>query len=471
MIGLVSFSQSNLTIFNNGGQQFYVILNGIKQNSVPMTNVSVGGIKNGSYSVKMIFADGKTADIDKNFFIDAPSDITTRVIFKKGKGKLQLIGMEPTIGANTAQGVITYRPDNTAIYSDAVTTQTVTTQQTTTTTNSGTTNGSNGNVAIIQSGNTQSGSTQNGSVNMNGTINTNTSGQGVNQTVTVTDPNNPNGNVNMNMNVNGTINTNGQAVNQTVTVTDPNNPNGTVGMNMNVNGTINTNSNSNGQGMNQTVTDPNNPNGTVGMNISINVSDPQMGGENVNMSVNMNGMGTDTQTNGENVNMSVNMNGMGAGTQTNTNTTNTNNQSNQGNTQYSQNTTVTTTTTTTTSGTQTNNTAVNTNNTNINTSTNTVHPVVTCKNIVNDENTFITEMNSIMMDDEKTEFILSQLTNFCLTASQAYKITEVLKFEDDRLVVAKFLYDRMIDKDKSNSLLPLFKFDDSKMEYAAYSRK
>ncbi len=436
LIGLASFSQSNLTIFNNGGQQFYVILNGIKQNSVPMTNVSVGGIKNGSYSVKMIFADGKTADIDKNFFIDAPSDITTRVIFKKGKGKLQLIGMEPTIGANTAQGVITYRPDNTAIYSDAVTTQTVTTQQTTTTTNSGTTNGSNGNVAIIQSGNTQSGSTQNGSVNMN-----------------------------------GTINTNGQAVNQTVTVTDPNNPNGTVGMNMNVNGTINTNSNSNGQGMNQTVTDPNNPNGTVGMNISINVSDPQMGGENVNMSVNMNGMGTDTQTNGENVNMSVNMNGMGAGTQTNTNTTNTNNQSNQGNTQYSQNTTVTTTTTTTTSGTQTNNTAVNTNNTNNNTSTNTVQPVVTCKNIVNDENTFITEMNSIMMDDEKTEFILSQLTNFCLTASQAYKITEVLKFEDDRLVVAKFLYDRMIDKDKSNSLLPLFKFDDSKMEYAAYSRK
>ena len=416
MIGLVSFSQSNLTIFNNGGQQFYVILNGIKQNSVPMTNVSVGGIKNGSYSVKMIFSDGKTADIDKNFFIDAPSDITTRVIFKKGKGKLQLIGMEPTIGANTAQGVITYRPDNTAIYSDAVTTQTVTTQQTTTTTNSGTTNGSNGNVAIIQSGNAQSGSTQNGSVNMN-----------------------------------GTINTNGQAVNQTVTVTDPNNPNGTVGMNMNVNGTINTNSNSNGQGMNQTVTDPNNPNGTVGMNISINVSDPQMGGENVNMS--------------------VNMNGMGAGTQTNTNTTNTNNQSNQGNTQYSQNTTVTTTTTTTTSGTQTNNTAVNTNNTNNNTSTNTVQPVVTCKNIVNDENTFITEMNSIMMDDEKTEFILSQLTNFCLTASQAYKITEVLKFEDDRLVVAKFLYDRMIDKDKSNSLLPLFKFDDSKMEYAAYSRK
>ena len=457
LIGLVSFSQSNLTIFNNGGQQFYVILNGIKQNSVPMTNVSVGGIKNGSYSVKMIFSDGKTADIDKNFFIDEASDITTRVVFKKGKGKLQLIGMVPTVGANSSQGVITYRPDNSAVYSDAVvTTQTVTTQQTTT--NSGTTNSTNGNMTTNQGGNVQSGSTQNGSVNINGSINTNSNGQGVNQTVTVTDPNNPNGNVNMNMNVNGTINSNsnsnGTGVNQTVTVTDPNNPNENVNMNMNinVNGTNNTNSNSNGQGVNQTVTvtDPNNPNGTVGMNVSINVSDSQMGEENVNMSVNMNGMGAGTQTN----------------------TTNT---SNQGNTQYSQNTTVTTTTTTTGTQTNTNNTAVNTNNsTNVNSSTsstNSGHPVVNCKNNMNDVDAFVLDIKEIMMDDDKKEFILSQLTNFCLTASQAYKITASLTFEDDRLIVAKYLYDRMIDKDKSNTLLPLFTFDDSKLEYAAYSRK
>ncbi|MEY3236921.1 MAG: hypothetical protein RI883_1022 [Bacteroidota bacterium] len=382
LIGLVSFSQSNLTIFNNGGQQFYVILNGIKQNSVPMTNVSVGGIKNGSYSVKMIFADGKTADIDKNFFIEEPSDITTKIVFKKGKGKLQLIGMAPTAGANTSQGVLAYRPDNSAVYSDAIVTQTVTTQQTTTT-NSGTTSGTYGNVTINQSGNVQSGTT-NGSVNMSGTTNTNTNGQGVNQTVTVTDPNNPNG--------------------------------------------------------------------TVGMNVSINVSDPQMGGENVNMS--------------------VNMNGMGAGTQTTTNTTNTNNQSNQGNTQYSQNTTVTTTTTTLGTQSNTSNNTVNTsNNTNVNTSTNSVHPVVTCKNIMNDADAFVTDVKEIMMDDDKKDFILSQLTNFCLTASQAYKVTEALTFEDDRLIVAKFLYDRMIDKDKSNTLLPLFKFDDSKLEYAAYSKK
>ncbi len=64
-IGFISMAQSNLTVFNNNGQQFYVILNGIKQNSLPQTNVYISGIRNGSYALKLIFADGKTADIDK----------------------------------------------------------------------------------------------------------------------------------------------------------------------------------------------------------------------------------------------------------------------------------------------------------------------------------------------------------------------------------------------------------------------
>ena len=59
-IGFISMAQSNLTVFNNNGQQFYVILNGIKQNSVPQTNVYITGIRNGSYALKLIFADGKT---------------------------------------------------------------------------------------------------------------------------------------------------------------------------------------------------------------------------------------------------------------------------------------------------------------------------------------------------------------------------------------------------------------------------
>lgn len=114
----IAWSQSNLSIFNNNGQQFYVVLNGIRQNSIPQTNVQVAQIKNGNYAVKVIFADGKTADIDKNFMIDAPYDITARIVFKKGKGKLQLMGMEPTNGVLTE--AVIYRPSEAAVYSDAV---------------------------------------------------------------------------------------------------------------------------------------------------------------------------------------------------------------------------------------------------------------------------------------------------------------------------------------------------------------
>jgi len=125
-------AQSNLSIFNNNGQSFYVVLNGIRQNSKPETNVQVAQIKNGSYAVKVIFADGKTPDIDKNFMIDAPYDITARIIFKKGKGKLQLMGQEPTHGV--IQEAVVFRPTDAASYSDAVVVNTQTTPVQTSTT-------------------------------------------------------------------------------------------------------------------------------------------------------------------------------------------------------------------------------------------------------------------------------------------------------------------------------------------------
>ena len=108
-----------------------MVLNGIRQNSKPETNVQVAQIKNGSYAVKVIFADGKTPDIDKNFMIDAPYDITARIIFKKGKGKLQLMGQEPTHGV--LQEAVVYRPNDAAVYSDMIPIQTTTTTTTTTT--------------------------------------------------------------------------------------------------------------------------------------------------------------------------------------------------------------------------------------------------------------------------------------------------------------------------------------------------
>jgi hypothetical protein len=194
-VSILAVAQSNLTIFNNGGQQFYAILNGIKQNSQPQTNVYISGIKNGGYSLKIIFADGKTADVDKNLFIDAPSDITTRITFKKGKGKLQLVSLVATEGVITP-GAVVYRPSDASVYSDAVV-QTTTVQTTTTQTTNGTVNAQ---------------------VPANGNVNMNVNANGMNQQTT-----NPNANVNMNVNTTG--------MNQQTTQS------GNVGMNVNVNAT------------------------------------------------------------------------------------------------------------------------------------------------------------------------------------------------------------------------------------------
>ena len=181
-------AQSNLSIFNNNGQSFYVVLNGIRQNSKPETNVQVSQIKNGSYAVKVIFADGKTPDIDKNFMIDAPYDITARIIFKKGKGKLQLMGQEPTHGV--IQDAVVYRPTDAANYSDAVVVNTQTTPVQTTTT--------------IQTPPVQNTTTIQTPPNTNiQTLNTNTT------TTTTTTGTVPDENVNLNMNLSvGGVNVN-----------------------------------------------------------------------------------------------------------------------------------------------------------------------------------------------------------------------------------------------------------------------
>ena len=450
---LVSFGQSTLTIFNNGGQQFYVILNGIKQNSAPQTNVSVSGINNGSYSVKLIFADGKTRDIDKNFMLDEPSFVTTRVIFKKGKGKLQMIGMEPANGQNGTGTNIIYRPNNSAVYSDAVVTQTVTTntQQTTI------------------PANTQ----------QNGTTTINTSGSGQNQSsgtttintqTTTSDPTMQNGNVGINMNVNGTTNQVPQSgsatINVQTTTSDPTIQNGNVGINMNVNGTTNQNSQSGTTTINtQTTTnDPTMQNGNMGINMNVNVTDPTMN----------NGQGG--------VNMSINMSGTGVGTNTTINETQTVNQ--------------TTTTTVTTNGTQTTtsggtqtittntnmngqstNTNVNTNpNTNVNSSSNEVvssatsQNFVSCQKIMGDVNVYLKDLEEFDFEDDKMDLTKKDFVGTCMTASQAYKLVEIYAFEENRLEIAKYLYPRIIDKDNAKTIIPLFTFDSTKLENREFIR-
>ena len=443
----VAFGQSNLTVFNNGGQQFYVILNGVKQNFQPMTNVVVTGIKNGTYSVKLIFADKKIPDVDKNFYIDQPQDITTRVIFKKGLPKLQWIGSVPTVGASESTDVITYRPDNNATYSDAPVTQVVTTPTNT----------------VNTAGNVTTNTT--GTLNTTGTVNTTGN---VNTTGTL----NTNGNLNTTGNVNGNtgvINTqsNGGTVSQTTTTQTTTTTTGTP----------------------TTTTTTNTPNGIGGMNISINVNDPLNGGGQINM--NMGGIGTTTanqnaQTTQQSTTVTTTTVTSSSTTNgnTNVNTTTTTPNTTQGNVGIQMNTTGTNTQMNSTGNTgYQNNTTTYQNNTtqgNTNIQTNTQNTQTTqtpvqstptngnCKNILGDANKKVEELKDLSFASDRKDAILMDLKTYCLTASQAYQILEVLEFDSDRLECAKFLSDRIIDKDNVGILYKLFNFESSKMELKQY---
>ncbi|MFM6934088.1 MAG: DUF4476 domain-containing protein [Flavobacteriales bacterium] len=442
-VSIISMAQSNLTIFNNGGQPFYAILNGIKQNSQPQTNVYISGIKNGGYSLKIIFADGKTPDANKNFFLEEASDITTRIVFKKGVGKIQLVSMVPTAGVVTP-GAVVYRPTDAAVYSDAVI-QTTTVQTTTTQTNAGQTN-----IQVPTNGNVQMNVNANGmnqqSTNPNGNVNMNVNTNGMNTTST--------GNVGMNVNLNAT----GTGMNQT-----QNNQAGNVGMNVNVNG----------NGM-----DPNMQNGNVGITINVSGMDPNMQNGNMGVNMNVNGTGMNQQQVNPNANVNMNVNANGMQTQ--------NTYGNNGNVQMNVNanangmntqqtngqTTVTTTTTTTTTSNSTGNVQYNANNqqNQMNTSSNVQSSgsIIACNRTLNNLPTFLEELKDQSFEDDRVEAVKLALKNTCLTTEQAGKIVELYTFDENKLEVAKYLSDRLTDRQNATALAKLMTFDSNKMEYRKY---
>lgn len=429
-LSLSLVAQSNLTVFNNGGQKFYLIMNGIKQNSVAQTNVVVSGIKNGGYSVKLIFEDGKTKDIDKNFFLDTPQDVTTRVVFKKGVGKLQLVSMEPVAGT-VAAGSVIYRPDNTAVFSDAVTTTTTTTTQTVSTESS-----------------TVGGNTTNG--NGNGSV-------GIQFTATTPTPTTPNTNtpVTPSNDGNGSVN---------ISVTDPVNGEN---INMNVN-----------MDMNGAVVDPNAQNVNMNMNVNVsgngiqeNTSTTRPGANaNVNVGTTTNSTTQQTTTNGANVNVNVNGNGVNPSVNATVPGATTNVTVNGGTvTQNSSNTTVTTTTTTTNATTTVNGT------TNVNNGSNTTNTVggtsngrMVCSKTLSNVETLKTELNGYSFEDDRVGALKISLKNKCLYAADAVKLLDLFTFDANQLEVAKFLSDHLVDYDNASSLAAKFAFDSSKMEYMEY---
>ncbi len=201
VISGVAQATSNLIIFASDPTPFYAIVNGIKQNTEPQTNVKITGLSNNQNHVKIVFADGITADVDKNFYFESMNvEVTARIVSTKKGYKLRYFG-EVAMGqaaTNEQQVQIVYHTVEAPATNNVVVDETVTTT-TTTTTNS--VNGMDSNVNITD--NTE-GMQEN--VNMNVSI-----GQDHNTTRS-----NRASGINLNMNIN--VNDNG--INNNIAMTD-----------------------------------------------------------------------------------------------------------------------------------------------------------------------------------------------------------------------------------------------------------
>ncbi len=86
--------QSNLNVFSENGEPFYLVLNGIGQNHDPLTNVRIDRLRDNYYRAKIIFENSEMQPIEKKMLMVVDADNTkgeaTYIITKNRKGKLIL---------------------------------------------------------------------------------------------------------------------------------------------------------------------------------------------------------------------------------------------------------------------------------------------------------------------------------------------------------------------------------------------
>lgn len=138
---------SNFIFFAPEGEQFYLIINGIRQNENPETNVKVQGITGMMVKAKVIFADTQLGEVDKTIPMpEYPAEVTWQVkMTKKGEYGIKYFGEVPIAQAPPAPPGQTVMVINTTPLPPISSTTTTTT---TTVTGTGTTTGTTESVNV-----------------------------------------------------------------------------------------------------------------------------------------------------------------------------------------------------------------------------------------------------------------------------------------------------------------------------------
>jgi hypothetical protein len=141
-------SNNNLVVFSQDGDKFSLIVNGLRQNEKPETNVKVTGLNAPNYKVRVIFENAGLAPIDQNIYMmDGGENVTnkefTYVISNTKKGmKLRgqsVADITPQGAPAAGQVIYVFNPSGNA--NPYSTTTTTTTTGSTTTTGTGVSTG------------------------------------------------------------------------------------------------------------------------------------------------------------------------------------------------------------------------------------------------------------------------------------------------------------------------------------------
>ena len=134
MFAQVNAQLSNVILFTENGERFTAILNGVRQNNEPETNIKITGLNAEFYKLKVIFESSALGEKNFNLAIELGME-STYVIKKNNKGEFVLRFMSSVVMAQAPrnvpeQAVVAYHVNPVA--TPTQTSQTISTTTTTT---------------------------------------------------------------------------------------------------------------------------------------------------------------------------------------------------------------------------------------------------------------------------------------------------------------------------------------------------
>lgn len=103
------FSQGNdIVVFTMESEPFYVVLNGVRQNEHPETNVRIENVNGEFHRLRIIFDNADYAPVDQSInFFEKDSEVKVEMIFRKNRFRARFLG-EAKKEKNEAQVAVNY---------------------------------------------------------------------------------------------------------------------------------------------------------------------------------------------------------------------------------------------------------------------------------------------------------------------------------------------------------------------------